>query len=107
MSSRFIYGLLVWLVVCHCSPCATYYVDSAKGDDNNDGTTVTSPWKSLAKVNSFKFSPGDAIMLRRGSLWREQLNFPSSGSSKAQITIDAYGEGKLPIISGADLLSGS
>jgi parallel beta-helix repeat protein len=107
MSSRFIYGLLVWLVFCHCSRCATYYVDSAKGDDNNDGTTVTSPWKSLAKVNSFKFSPGDAIMLRRGSLWREQLNFPSSGSSKAQITIDAYGEGQLPIISGADLMSGS
>jgi parallel beta-helix repeat protein len=107
MSSRFIYGLLVSLVFCQCSPCATYYVDSAKGDDNNDGTTVTSPWKSLAKVNSFKFSPGDAVMLRRGSLWREQLNFPSSGSSKAQITIDAYGEGQLPIISGADLISGS
>jgi parallel beta-helix repeat protein len=107
MSSRFIYGLLVWLVFCHCSRCATYYVDSAKGDDNNDGATVTSPWKSLAKVNSFKFSPGDTIMLRRGSLWREQLNFPSSGSSKAQITIDAYGEGQLPIISGADLMSGS
>jgi parallel beta-helix repeat protein len=107
MSSRFIYGLLIWLVFCHCSRCATYYVDSAKGDDNNDGTTETSSWKSLAKVNSFKFSPGDAIMLRRGGLWREQLNFPSSGSSKAQITIDAYGEGKLPIISGADLMSGS
>jgi len=107
MSSRFIYGLLIWLVFCHCARCATYYVDSAKGDDNNDGTTVTSPWKSLAKVNSFKFSPGDAIMLRRGGLWREQLNFPSSGSSKAQITIDAYGEGKLPIISGADLMSAS
>lgn len=87
--------------------CATYYVDSAKGSDNNSGTIPSAPWKSLAKANSFKFSPGDTVLLRRGSLWREELDFPSSGSAGAPITIDAYAEGPLPIIDGADLVSSS
>ena len=96
--------LLVLLVVGPKAGSTTYYVDSLKGDDANVGTTPESPWRSLAKVNSFKFAPGDIVLLRRGSLWREQLNFPSSGSLDAPIAIDAYGEGERPLINGADLV---
>jgi len=92
------------LVVGTEAHSATYYVDSLKGDDANPGTTPDSPWRSLAKVNSFKFAPGDILLLRRGSLWREQLIFPSSGSADAPIAIDAYGEGERPLINGADLV---
>src|SRR5258708_20450857 len=83
---------------------ATYYVDPSKGSDNNNGLSETSPWKTLAKINSSQFAPGDVILLRRGAIWREQLNFPSSGSPAAPIVIDAYGSGELPTISGADLI---
>lgn len=83
---------------------ATYYVDSSQGSDQNNGLSETSPWKTLAKINSSKFAPGDIILLRRGAIWREQLNFPSSGSARAPIAIDAYGSGELPTISGADLV---
>src|SRR5437879_1487340 len=83
---------------------ATYYVDLSKGSDGNTGLSETSPWKTLAKINSSKFAPGDVILLRKGAIWREQLNFPSSGSPGAPIVIDAYGSGELPTISGADLI---
>ena len=83
----------------------TYYVDPSKGSDDNNGLSETSPWKTLAKINASKFAPGDVILLRKGAIWREQLNFPSSGSPGAPIVIDAYGSGELPTISGADLVS--
>jgi parallel beta-helix repeat protein len=98
---------IAFLLLSLASPLArstTYYVDSQNGNDSNNGASPTSAWRSLAKVNSSKFSPNDSLLLRRGSIWREQLNFPSSGSSGAPIVIDAYGEGNLPLISGADMV---
>lgn len=102
MTIRLISALLLLALVSPLARSITYYVDSQNGSDSNDGTTANSAWRSLAKVNSAKFSPGDSLLLHRGSVWREQLNFPSSGSSGAPIIIDAYGEGKLPLISGTD-----
>jgi Right handed beta helix region/Putative Ig domain len=82
----------------------TYFVDSILGKDSNDGTSVSAPWKTLARVSNFSFAPGSRILLKRGSLWREELNFPSSGVSGEPILLDAYGTGNAPVISGADLL---
>ena len=86
---------------------ATYYVDSIDGRDDNNGISAATPWKTLAKINSSKFLPADKILLRRGSVWREQLKFPSSGIDGSPIVVDAYGEGELPEISGADLVADS
>lgn len=94
----------LWLAVCPVDWASTHYIDSAKGNDANSGISPEAAWKTIAKVNSSKFQPGDIILFRRTGIWREQLNFPSSGSSEAPITIDAYGEGEAPIISGADLV---
>ena len=86
------------------SLCATtYYVDSTRGDDQNRGISPDAAWRSLGRVNQSSFAPGDVLLLRRGGIWREELDFPSSGNVNAPITIDAYGSGNLPVISGADL----
>src|SRR5258707_12495965 len=82
---------------------ATYYVDAEHGSDSNNGTSPTAAWKSINKLNQQKFLPGDAIFFRRGQIWREQLNLQSSGEVQRPITIEAYGEGSRPEISGADL----
>jgi parallel beta-helix repeat protein len=90
-----------------CSPLlhgTTYYVDSMNGRDDNNGVSAATAWKTLARISSSKFMPGDNVLLRRGSVWREQLNFPSSGSVGSPIVIDAYGQGESPVISGADLV---
>jgi len=104
MRHRFARWFLFLLLSSSSASAATYYVDSAGGNDNNEGTSATTAWRSLAKVNSFRFSPGDTLLLRRGGRWREQLKFPSSGAANQPILIDAFGEGELPVISGADLV---
>ena len=86
---------------------ATYYVDAKSGNDGNNGTSASSAWKSLEKVNGFRFQPGDSVLFKRGEIWREQLTFPSSGAEGRPIVLDAYGAGALPIISGADAVPAS
>ena len=46
--------LVAWAPV---SAAGTTYFVSDAGDDNNDGTSAESPWKSLSKVNETRCSP--------------------------------------------------
>lgn len=72
----------------------TYYVDSALGSDNSSGTSETAAWKTLGKVNSTTFSPGDRILLKAGSVWTNQyLDLQGSGTEGNPITVDRYGSG--------------
>ena len=82
----------------------SYYVDSAGGDDSNNGTSASSPWRTIAKVNARNFSPGDHILFKRGDTWREPLAISSSGDADNPIVIDAYGNGAAPIVAGTDLV---
>jgi len=79
---------------------ATYYVDATNGNDGNNGLSEAAPWKTISKVNSSTFTPGDQILFKRGEVWREQLEVPSPGSSGNPITFGAYGSGENPLISG-------
>nr|WP_295867912.1 RICIN domain-containing protein [uncultured Chitinophaga sp.] len=78
---------------------ATYYVDP-DGNDNNSGTSPTTPWKTLAKVDSTTFSPGDQILFKSGGSWTGTLQPKGSGSPGAPIVIDKYGGDDMPVING-------
>jgi len=97
---------LLFALCCFSSPswAATYYVDATNGKDSNGGLSPSTAWKTIAKVNSSKFQPGDFILLKRSEVWREQLTVPSSGSNGNPITFTAYGSGDKPVITGADLV---
>jgi hypothetical protein len=75
-----------------------YYVDSANGSDENSGTAPENAWKSLARVNSMMFSPGDRILLKSGSRFRGQLKPGGSGREGVPIIIDRYADGAKPLI---------
>lgn len=85
---------------------ATYYVSNSTGSDTNPGS-LTSPWRTLAKVSVVRFGAGDQILLRRGDTWREALNLTSSGSTGAPILIGSYGTGANAKILGSDSLAGT
>ena len=70
-----------------------YYV-SALGSDDNDGKSEATPFKTVNKATSIVQS-GDAILIRRGDLFREKF------AVDAGVTVTAYGEGAKPIISGS------
>ena len=102
----FLGHLFVFLVVFNyiATNAETYYVDSVKGNDDNPGTSIDSPWRSIAKLNSFYFLPSDSILFKRGSVWREELSIKSSGNSNRYITFSSYGEGDKPKILGSESL---
>lgn len=77
-----------------------YYVDSSEGNDNNDGISINGAWKTLDKVNSIQFKPGDKVLFRAGGSWKGMLNPKGSGSPERCISIDMYGEGSKPLIYG-------
>lgn len=82
----------------------TYYVTPVAdgGSDGANGTSQLTPWATTSKVNGSSFSQDDVISFKCGELWREQLTFPSSGSSGHPITVRNYGAGALPIFYGSD-----
>ena len=82
-------------------PGVTYYVDSTAGSDTASGTSESQAWKSLDRVNSTVFQPGDRILMKSGSVFVGHLYPSGSGSAEAPIVIDSYGEGAKPMTAAA------
>jgi hypothetical protein len=96
----FVAGLLVSLAPRALLAAGTnYYVDSISGSDSNSGTSATSPWKTLTKVQSRHYLPGDTINFKRGSYWTDLLQILDSGVQGNPITFRDYGTGTRPTIS--------
>jgi len=76
----------------------TYYV-SPNGDDDNDGLTPETAWKTCdpITINSWLFEPGDAVLFERGGVYRRT----SPILVKSGMTYGAYGEGYKPLIYGS------
>ena len=89
-------SLMLSTSVAHAA-ATTYYVSNG-GNDSANGTSPSSAWRTLAKVNSATFSSGDQILLERGDIWRETLTVNSSGSSGNNIVYSSYGTGNAPLI---------
>ena len=75
-----------------------YYVSSSTGSDSNNGTSSSTPFKTLSKLNSVIASKSNVtVYLKRGDTWRgEQIV-----TEKDNITITAYGTGDKPVLMGS------
>ncbi len=103
--------LCLWSVVtvlvlwppCFVPPVSatTYYVDSESGADSNPGTDPAMPWKTLERVNSTTFAPGDRVFFAAGRRWTGKLHPQGSGEAGNPILMGQYGDGALPVIDGA------
>jgi len=72
----------------------TYYI-SPSGNDNNAGTSTSTAWKTIAKVNSRTFAAGDSILFEGSQTFSGQLNFDNeSGTPTSPITVSSYGTGR-------------
>jgi Right handed beta helix region len=100
-------GFLTLALVASSSTvyATTYYINSVNGSDGNNGAAAASAWKTLAKMSSYHFLPGDVILLNRGSIWYETLTMGSAGTSGNPIKVDAYGTGNPPVIDGRSTAS--
>ena len=73
----------------------TVYYISENGDDSNNGTSASTPWKTLSKLSSATLNSGDAVVLERGGVYRGTIK------AVAGVTYGCYGEGNKPIICGS------
>jgi len=87
---------------------ATIYYVSPTGNDNNNGTSQSTPWRTIDRVNQSTYSiqPGDQVLFQRGGEYRGEIIWGVSGTSAAPVTYGAYGSGNAPIINGAKLVTG-
>src|SRR5690554_4778639 len=83
-----------------------YYVSSSSGSDSNSGTSESSAWRSLDKVNGFTQKPGDQILFKRGDSWNGTITVNASGTSGSPIVYGAYGTGEKPKIYGSEVITG-
>lgn len=85
---------------------ATNYYLSNAGSDSNNGTSSATPWQTLAQLNLAVLLPGDSVLFEAGSVFRGELMINSSGTETAKIYFGSYGTGALPVISGAEPVTG-
>jgi hypothetical protein len=79
----------------------TYHVDCAAGDDANSGTSETAAWRTTTRANLQTYTPGDAILFKRGTTCSGTGFKPAgTGTVDAPITIADYGSGALPVLDG-------
>lgn len=73
-----------------------YYV-SADGNDENDGKTPETAFKTVERLNQVKLASNDAVFFRRG----DEFRTTETVKGAAGVTFTAYGEGAKPIINGS------
>lgn len=108
VSTTWLLPLLIcaWVLICwNCgSYAATYHVDAATGNNDNSGLSPGEAWRSLSKVNSVVFQPGDRILFKAGTRYKGQLMPRGSGEmvddEPNPIVMGRYGEGPRPRIDG-------
>lgn len=83
----------------------TYYVSST-GSDLNNGTSPSTPWQTVSRVNTFLTSApsGSIVLFKRGDVFTTTTAIRMS--NKSNITLGAYGSGSLPVITGFTTLTG-
>lgn len=87
---------------------ATYFVDAQSGDDRNAGTSPTTAWATLERVNGQSFQPGDRIQFKAGTRYRGQFKPQGSGrlvdGKAVPISVGTYGAGPRPRLDGEGLV---
>ena len=81
-----------------------YYISNADGNDNNNGTSATTAWKTINKVNSSNslFVAGDSVFFKKGDIFYGSLTISGkSGTEAKPIVYTTYGTGNMPILRGS------
>ncbi|MEY2830183.1 MAG: hypothetical protein RIQ33_2041, partial [Bacteroidota bacterium] len=98
-SVRFIFLFLIFLFVSNAQAQTTYYV-STLGNDANNGTTISTPWKTIKKAVT-TVSAGSTIEIFAGN-YSEKIIPLVTGLPSNYITVKNY-QNDLVVIDGAGI----
>ena len=81
--------------------CTTTYYVSPSGSDAASGTTVSSAWKTIDKVNASTLTPGTCVYFAGGATFEGGIYLDSAdaGSAAQHVVLGSYGTGKATIYS--------
>ena len=91
--------LFVLLVLCSTFGKATNIYFANSGSDAASGT-LSSPYQTIAKLNSLTLAAGDNVYFKRGDTFYGSIIISKSGIIGNRIVFGAYGTGAKPIITG-------
>ena len=86
----FVFILIFVITTAYILAGNIYYIDSTNGNDNNDGFSTSTSWKTLGKANS-SLLPGDTVYIRAG-IYNETISPKNSGIEENYITYRNYEE---------------
>lgn len=100
-SSFFIIPYLIVRLYSFSGSSTTYYVSPA-GNDEASGTSITTAWKSLDRINKQRLEKGDKVLLKAGSVFQGTilLDEKDGGDPSLPVLISSYGAGKAFIEAG-------
>jgi hypothetical protein len=85
------YFLVLTYIISFSAIANSYYINSETGNNNNDGSSPTSAWKTLDRVSQVHFKAGDQILLATGLEYFGSLVLKSQkGTLKRPILISSY-----------------
>ncbi len=97
---------------CNQPRTNTYYISESTGLDSNNGTSPSTPWKTIAKAQTAIQTANTAVLFECGNEWNETVGLSSAANN---ITVGSYGTGQIPslnafsgkIVSGWTLTTGT
>jgi hypothetical protein len=110
--------LILFIFLITSTLLADNFYISSSGNDSNNGTSASTPWKTLAKVTQSlangTISPGDSILFKRNDSWSPSslngddlalITIPKEwwGSESAVTVFGAYGSGNKPKLSNENI----
>lgn len=78
----------------------SYYFSNLGNDITNNGTNISSPFKTIDKLNTLTLKPGDFVYFHCNEVFEGQINIKASGLVNSKIKISSYGTGTNPVIKG-------
>jgi len=94
-----IFLAIAFVLVLSLQASATDYYVSKQGKDSRNGTSPATAWKTINKVNSADFGPGDSIFFKGGQSFSGNLYFDETktGTASSPLTIGSYDTGRATI----------
>jgi hypothetical protein len=92
MKTPFSAFILILLIYCtYDAEAKDYYFHPKTGNDQANGTSEMSPFKTLKKLEDLKLEPGDRILLAAGEVFYETLLLQNlNGDTESHILVDSY-----------------
>jgi hypothetical protein len=77
-----------------------FYLDALNGDNDNNGATPETAWRTMDKLDQVTFKPGDQVFFKRGDVFTGSFILRGQGTSAEPVVFGAYGDGPKPRLEG-------